>query len=454
MKAIFLFLLFWKKTFKICFRQYEDKGYPLSKIAVQDIAFADSADEMSVTVQLHIDEGKALHISEIHIEGNKTTKDYVIMREARIRENELFSSDLPERIKRRLDHLQLFSSVSTPELYLTAAEQAGLLVRVVEGNQNNFDGMLGYVPSSASDGSGYITGLVNISLRNLFGTGRKLSVRWYQETKSSQETELHYFEPWIASYPVNAQLGFFQRKQDSTYVRMQYDIAAELMITEEFSAGISFLQNNVYPTERYDRSKAIAESRTASWGISVRYDSRDNPTTPTNGILYSTDYETGTKQTLSSDAFPIGSKSSTRRIVFDLSYYLSPLLRQVIATELHLRDFSSGNIDVSDLYRLGGATSLRGYLEGQFLGSRLLWTNLEYRFLVAPLSFFYAFLDFGYIAPFNNDSGLRILEQNKTGYGIGVRMDSALGLIGVSIALGESDTFSSAKIHFRLINEF
>ena len=33
-------------------------------------------------------------------------------------------------------------------------------------------------------------------------------------------------------------------------------------------------------------------------------------------------------------------------------------------------------------------------------------------------------------------------------------MDSALGLIGVSIALGEGDTFSTAKIHIRLINEF
>ena len=140
--------------------------------------------------------------------------------------------------------------------------------------------------------------------------------------------------------------------------------------------------------------------------------------------------------------------------MFDLSYYLSPFLRQVIATELHLRDFSSGNIDVSDLFRLGGSTTLRGYQEGQFLGSRLLWTNLEYRYLVTPLSFFYAFLDFGYIAPFSNDSGLRIAEQNKFGYGIGVRMDSALGLIDVSIALGEGDTFSTAKIHIQLINEF
>ena len=110
---------------------------------------------------------------------------------------------------------------------------------------------------------------------------------------------------------------------------------------------------------------------------------------------------------------------------------------------------------MSDLFRLGGATTLRGYQEGQFLGSRLLWTNLEYRFLVTPLSFFYTFLDFGYIVQpaFASMEG-KASEQSKVGYGIGVRMDSALGLIGVSIALGEGDTFSTAKIHIRLINEF
>jgi outer membrane translocation and assembly module TamA len=86
---------------------------------------------------------------------------------------------------------------------------------------------------------------------------------------------------------------------------------------------------------------------------------------------------------------------------------------------------------------------------------RLLWTNLEYRFLIAPRSFFYGFIDFGYIVqPAFAAMDGKASEQSKVGYGIGVRMDSALGLIGVSIALGEGDTFSTAKIHIRLINEF
>jgi outer membrane protein insertion porin family len=110
---------------------------------------------------------------------------------------------------------------------------------------------------------------------------------------------------------------------------------------------------------------------------------------------------------------------------------------------------------MSDLFRLGGASTLRGYQEGQFLGSRIVWTNLEYRFLVAPRSFFYGFVDFGYIVqPVIAAIKSAASEQSKIGYGIGVRMDSALGLIGVSFAMGEGDTFGTAKIHIRLINEF
>ena len=41
----------------------------------------------------------------------------------------------------------------------------------------------------------------------------------------------------------------------------------------------------------------------------------------------------------------------------------------------------------SDLYRLGGTNTLRGYRENQFLGSRIFWSNLEYRFLLTQRTF-------------------------------------------------------------------
>jgi len=104
----------------------------------------------------------------------------------------------------------------------------------------------------------------------------------------------------------------------------------------------------------------------------------------------------------------------------------------------------------SDLYRLGGTSTLRGYLENQFLGSRIAWSNIEYRFLLARRSYIFTFFDSGYY--FN--SAVDKKEDFKLGYGLGLSIETGLGVLGVSFALGQGDSFSEGKIHFGIINEF
>jgi outer membrane protein insertion porin family len=198
----------------------------------------------------------------------------------------------------------------------------------------------------------------------------------------------------------------------------------------------------------------LSESQGTSVGLTITYDTRNDPVTPISGLYYKTEYDLGRKDVYASALFP-SSSNSTQRILMDLNYYLEPMLSQVIATALHIQDFRSNLIELGDLFRLGGAGTLRGYREGQFLGSRLVWSNLEYRFMVARRSFFYGFLDAGYIVTPNEPlAGLQGSEQTKLGYGVGIRMDTNLGLIGVSIGFGEGDTFSTAKLHIQLINAF
>ncbi len=338
-----------------------------------------------------------------------------------------------------------------PEFYVTESGAGGLLIRIREGAVNRFDGVLGYVPAGGGSAEGgYVMGYADIELRNLFGTGRKLATRWVRENPSTQDLSLRYLEPWVASLPVNAELGFAQRKQDSTYVRRSYDVSLTLMVTEELTLGLSIDQTNVFPSERLNNP--VGESRIVNIGGEIRYDARDDPVTPERGVYYATSYEWGAKN-LSRAGKETGDR--TGRISFDLEYYLSPLSRQVLASSFHGRDFQSSLMDQSDLFRLGGATTLRGYREGQFIGSRLLWSSFEYRLLVGRRSFGYGFLDFGYASlPDRPAGGLVKSEITRLGYGIGLRIDSGLGLIGVNLGFGEGDTFRTAKLHFRLINEF
>jgi outer membrane protein insertion porin family len=435
-------------------RHYEDLGYPLARVTIQDVRFQDEPEHVPASIVLAVDEGARVRLSDFRIEGNASTKADVILREVRWSPGAIFRGNQPERIKRRLERLQLFSSVSMPQLYLNPDGTAGFLVKVQEGSPNRFDGVVGYIPSRGPGDSGYLTGLLNLEFRNILGTGRKLSTRWYRENQASQEVELRYLEPWVASYPVNLEGEFFQRKQDSTYVLRRYGITADVMVTEDLTVGLCYRHEDVFPTQGFGELY-VDESSTASIGVSVAYDSRDDPVTPTEGIRYLTEYFTGTKATATSRLSGEAARTTTQRLALEFQHFLSPLHHQVIAVSMHARDFRCGAIEVSDLYRLGGATTLRGYREAQFLGSRLAWSNLEYRVLVAPRSYMFGFLDVGYIfTPSRPGSGLIEGEQTKFGYGVGVRLDSPLGLLGVSLAFGQGDTFSTAKLHVQLVNEF
>ena len=447
-----------EKDIKAILSLYDRKGYPLAKISVLNLERRTEDNAVECTPVLRITEGSAVHIKEMKVQGNTKTKEYVIERETRLKPDEVYSPDLLQNVRQRVERLQLFSSVSVPDLYLLRSSDtgksapAGLLLRVAEGNQNSFDGIVGYVPANGSSG-GYVTGMVAVAFRNLLGTGRKISIRWYRQNQNSQETEFHYTEPWVLSLPLDANIGLFQQRHDSTYIKNSYTFSAEYMLSESFKAGGSFFLDDVFPASGYGQT-VLATSTTAAAGVLLQYDGRDDAVTPTSGIYYESDYQTGIKTTGQLGSAE-GSRSSTQRVVLDVSGYIAPVRGQVVAEEMHVRDFSAASVDVSDLFQIGGAATLRGYREGQFLGSRIVWLNSEYRFLVAPRSFFYGFVDAAYIVqPEITDIGMTGMEDGKIGYGIGVRFDSGIGLIGVCIALGEGDTFSTAKLHFRLTNGF
>ena len=56
--------------------------------------------------------------------------------------------------------------------------------------------------------------------------------------------------------------------------------------------------------------------------------------------------------------------------------------------------------------------------------------------------------------PMDEVRGIPKSDAFKYGYGIGVQLETGLGNLGVSFALGEGDSFSNGKVHFGLINEF
>jgi outer membrane protein assembly factor BamA len=357
-----------------------------------------------------------------------------------------------------LNRLRFFEPVEVPTYYINSKNEGILRISIKEKETNYFDGIAGYVPPSNDKQKGYLTGFVNINLRNLFGTGRAAFFKWQQENQSSQELELRYLEPWLFGFPFNIEAGLFQRKQDSTYVQRNVDAKLEYIATPEISASIIVNSQSTIPTVRSSNVFTVYNSSSFSSGVNLKIDTRDDYYAPTGGLLFNNSYKftskkiTGPVEFLTPD---LKTEIKFQHIEFDFSVFKQIFLKQVVALGVHARELRGSNFEVSDLYYLGGTNSLRGYLERQFLGNRVVWTNLEYRFLLTRRTYAFVFFDTGYYLR-NADTQKNIPELSafKTGYGFGLNLETGLGILGVSFALGKGDSFSQGKIHFGIINEF
>lgn len=435
---------------------YENKGFTFASIEVAEISEYNDGSGKKLRIKIIINENEKIKIDNITVEGNTNTRKEVITREIILGEGNSVSRENLIEIRRRLENLGYFESVEQPKI-LKYKNSTVLLIKVKEGNTNTFDGILGYVPPSQTEDKGYFTGLVNLSIRNLFGTGRKVEARFKKEIKTTQELELNYLEPWVLGYPVNMNFAFLQRIEDSSYIKRDLSFKTDAMITKKITVSAIFDYERVIPTSQ-SNFFTIFDSRVLGAGIEIKYDSRDYVYNPLSGILYRTSYSVGQKKIYNTSSFPlldIPGDFTVQNGAMHLDFYYSFFKRQSSLLGLHGVEIRSPRFEAADLFRLGGNSTVRGYREGQFLASRAAWGNFELRYSLTRRSFAAIFYDAGYyLKPEDDIYNIPSQEGFIFGYGLGVRIETSLGMFGVSYALGRGDSILEGKIHFGLVNDF
>ena len=439
---------------------FENSGFPFASINIESTFFYyDSTnDENLVDLYISFAKNQISTIDTVEIVGNTKTKDYVIKRNLRLEKGESYSQEKIDKIPAKLNRLHFFESVETPLYYFNSQNEGVLQVSVKERGTNSFDGIIGYIPSANDNDNGYLTGLANIKLRNLFGTGRALSFRWNKIDRYSQELELKYLEPWIFGLPLNVDLLLFQRQQDSSYVQRLLSGNLEFLTTESMSAALIFSQDYTIPSNPETRGFTVYNSTSLISGVNLKIDTRDDLLVPTSGLFFLNSYKYRSKKINGPmEYIPDSMNTSPDQYSFELDFVVHYKIfnRQVPTIGFHIRELRGDNIEVSDMYRFGGTNTLRGYRENQFAGNRLLWTNLEYRYLLGRQSYVFLFTDIGcYLRDALPLLDLPETSTIKVGYGLGITFETALGLLGVSYALASGDGFNNGLIHFGIIGEF
>ena len=118
--------------------------------------------------------------------------------------------------------------------------------------------------------------------------------------------------------------------------------------------------------------------------------------------------------------------------------------------------FNSRNLlYTNELLRIGGQQVMRGFDEQSIFASWYQVATAELRYLLGTNSYTYLFGDFSYT---ENSSEALNPQIWRYGFGVGVALETKVGIFGLSYALGSSfDSpllFRNGKIHFGYVNIF
>lgn len=451
-------------------RDYEQRGLPLAAFRYEIGAprFDAESETWRASVTVFSEPGPRLRLLRVEASGEGRTRGGYLARASGLRVGRTLAGYDPDAIQRRLTQTGYFRRVGAPELYVTPDSGAVVRIPVTEEAPGTFDLVLGLLPQAT--GGVQIVGNGRMELRNAFGAGRALRLRLDRLPGQVSRAEVAASDPFVAGTAFGASLSFQGAQQDSLYNQQKYRVGASYALGETVSIGVTASREVTRPGPsglRLTRLEAISGARaqriptaTSQFaGIELTLRRLDRPSNPRRGVSLELRAERGTKDrsqrqiTQISGALPdttsVRQRLAQERIDASARVFLPTLRRQLAAFGLDAGVLVSDAYDASDLYRFGGASSLRGYDEDRFLGRLVARALAEYRVQIDRESYAYAFVDVGYV----DDPGGDERPSRRAfypGYGVGIQFAAPVGLLVVTYALNPEESATAGRVHVGL----
>ncbi len=424
------------------------EGYMLSEFKIDEILL--NREECTAALRATVLPGDKMVVRGVRFDGlHRNDPDY-LRRVSGIRGGETITPGLFERGRRNLTNSGLFDSVSDGEIIFVDGEPFVLYV-VDEQQLNFFDGLIGYVPDAT--GSGNIAGYGDILLRNTVAEGNILDLRYEQLQPLVSKLNVQAGQNFIGGFPLRLGAALHFTQQDSSYLVRNIELNSGYRILPGFEiTGHIRAERSTVAEEQMGSTGAVAlNSRANFYGLGFNIRNTNRFRVPTSGYDGRLVFERG-RRFINDERLVDGGRVSFTQTILrgDLRGYIPLGNRPVLAPRVQGMFLESSEFLITDLFRFGGAESLRGFREDQFRASAAAWGELEGRYMLDRSSYLFLFGAYGiYNRPqlINEETNQLATVENLTSLGFGLAFQSPLGIIKFSYAISPDDDLANGKVH-------
>ena len=332
-------------------------------------------------IKIKIRENKRMRIGSINIVGLRKTKRNVVERELRFAQGEWYDRDKIIASDRALEALGLFSTVEIRPVIAHSEHQQLDYVNFNVHVQESEHGYVSFGPGYSLQRGLRYSG--EIGHNNLWGTHRRISLfasvsedrRQLQVKDSSllgSYLRFSYYEPQIFGLPLLGVLSFAHKSEADYYHSFRQSFNSTLIYPLASYAKVSlFYEQSANRIDgRFEQEYSLVsvdDIRIGEVGLRLSYDSRNNFTWATRGMLFELGLSWARSFFISDVEY--FKMQVTNNLFFSFYHELVLALSFAHTSFMQVRNSSSNDIlHASERLQIGGANTVRGFANQHNLG--------------------------------------------------------------------------------------
>ena len=414
----------------------DKEGKSFSKVQLKNINIKNK----TLFAELSIIHSKERIINNIVIRGYENFPKSYLKNYFNISENSVFNQFKVAEINEASKNLRFVSIIKPPEVLFTK-DSTSLFLYFKKKQHNSFDGIISF--TSKENGKILFNGNVDLKFNNLFDKGEQFELFWNSIGEERQELKLISKIPYIFNSKFTPQISFSIYKQDSTFLNTKFDSKLFYTIAPKVKLAVTYNSESSENLNKINRNN-LETFNNHFLGLHFNYSIAKNDFFFNNLFSLAINPSFGSRKTSQEN-------SNQFKLETSASYLWSINFRNSIFIKNSTSFLNSNNYLDNELFRVGGANTIRGFNEQSIFTSSFSYFNVEYRFLTSEKSYLYTITDFGKFKTTQN-------SENLFSLGLGYLFTARKAQINLSTAIGRNSSqnfdLNKSRLSISWINFF